>query len=65
MSQASGLKPLEVTELERKFIFMLNRPYQTETNKMHPKKSGPKLIFGTVIKPIDFSNISLNQPNLS
>ena len=37
----------------------------TETNKMHPKKLWPKLIFGTVIKPIEFSNISQNQPNLS
>ena len=44
---------------------LINRPYQTETNKMHPKKSWPKLIFGTVIKPIEFSNISKNQPNLS
>ena len=43
----------------------INRPYQTETNKMHPIKSWPKLIFGTVIKPIEFSNISTNQPNLS
>ena len=32
---------------------------------MHPKKSWPKLIFGIVIKPIEFSNISQNQPNLS
>ena len=37
----------------------------TETNKMHPKKLWPKLIFGTVIKPIEFSNISQNQPYLS
>ena len=44
---------------------MLNRPYLTETNKMHPKKLWPKLIFGTVIKPIEFSNISQNQPYLS
>ena len=43
----------------------LNRPYLTETNKMHPKKLWPKLIFGTVIKPIEFSNISQNQPYLS
>ena len=47
------------------FFLSLNRPYQTETNNMHPKKSWPKLIFGTVIKPIEFSNISQNQPNLS
>ena len=32
---------------------------------MHPKKLWPKLIFGTVIKPIEFSNISQNQPYLS
>ena len=32
---------------------------------MHPKKLWPKLIFGTVIKPIEFSNISQNQPFLS
>ena len=44
---------------------LLNRPYLTETNKMHPKKLWPKLIFGTVIKPIEFSNISQNQPYLS
>ena len=43
----------------------LNRPYLTETNKMHPKKLWLKLIFGTVIKPIEFSNISQNQPYLS
>ena len=46
-------------------FFLLNRPYLTETNKMHPKKLWPKLIFGTVIKPIEFSNISQNQPYLS
>ena len=44
---------------------IFNRPYLTETNKMHPKKLWPKLIFGTVIKPIEFSNISQNQPYLS
>ena len=47
------------------FTLLFNRPYLTETNKMHPKKLWPKLIFGTVIKPIEFSNISQNQPYLS
>ena len=32
---------------------------------MHPKKLWPKLIFCTVMKPIEFSNISQNQPYLS
>ena len=60
-------QPIKFYEFEShgKLILTLNRPYLTESNKMHPKKLWPKLIFGTVIKPIEFSNISQNQPYLS
>ena len=57
--------PWGISEKNNVGIRRVNRPYLTESNKMHPKKLWPKLIFGTVIKPIEFSNISQNQPYLS
>ena len=44
---------------------LLNRGSGRKSGKMHPKKSWPKLIFCTVIVPIENSNILENQPNLS